>query len=105
MLTSRKVAPYAGAIVKVQYHTQTGVPVLISARWKGEPAPFGADINNEKGNYIATVGQAGQIFVRLEPGTHILKLKAGHQGECKMKVIVSEEDSAINMKKEVLECY
>lgn len=44
---------------------------------------------------------AGQIFVRLEPGTHILKLKAGHQGECKMKVIVSEEDSAINMKKEV----
>lgn len=103
--TSRKVAPYAGAIVKVQYHTQTGVPVLISARWKGEPAPFGADINNEKGNYIATVGQAGQIFVRLEPGTHILKLKAGHQGECKMKVIVSEEDSAINMKKEVLECY
>ncbi|MFB4952785.1 hypothetical protein ACE3LV_10745 [Enterobacter hormaechei subsp. hoffmannii] len=54
---------------------------------------------------MATVGQAGQIFVRLEPGTHILKLKAGHQGECKMKVIVSEEDSAINMKKEVLECY
>ncbi len=68
-------------------------------------SPFGADINNEKGNYIATVGRAGQIFVRLEPGTHILKLKAGHQGECKMKVIVSEEDSAINMKKEVPECY
>ena len=103
--TSRKVAPYAGAIVKVKYNTQTGVPVLISARWKGETVPFGADLSNEKGNYIATVGQAGQIFVRLEPGTHILKLKAGNQGECKMKVIISEEDSAINMKKEVLECY
>lgn len=89
--TSRKVAPYSGAIVKVKYDTQTGVPVLLTASWKNEPVPFGADVVDEKGNYLATAGQAGQIFMRLDPGLHVLKLKAGGQGSCSIKVSVPEK--------------
>lgn len=102
--TARKVVPYSGAIVKVKYNTQTGLPVLITANWHGQSVPFGADIVDETGNYLATTGQAGQIFVRLAPGRHILKMKAGEQGECKMTINIAENDSATNMKKEVLEC-
>ncbi|EHH6606148.1 fimbrial biogenesis outer membrane usher protein [Escherichia coli] len=95
--TSRKVAPYSGAIVKVKYDTQTGVPVLIDAGWKGQPIPFGADVIDESGNYMATAGQAGQIFTRLEPGRHVLKLKAGSQGSCSLPVEIPETVSPSNL--------
>lgn len=102
--TSRKVAPYSGAIVKVVYDTQTGIPILITASWKNEPVPFGSDIVDRMGNYLATAGQSGQIFMRLEPGQHVLRLKAGNQGSCSMKVSVPEKVPASGILKKSVPC-
>ncbi|CQJ04941.1 fimbria/pilus outer membrane usher protein [Yersinia frederiksenii] len=64
--TSQKVAPNAGAIVMVKYKTIKGYPILINAlQANGQPVPFGADVNDDKGHSIGSVGQGGQIYARV----------------------------------------
>lgn len=63
--SSHKVAPYAGAVVKVKYDTKRGIPLLIYSTWQGEPVPFGADVKDSNGNSVGVVGQAGQIYARV----------------------------------------
>ncbi|WP_422527816.1 fimbria/pilus outer membrane usher protein [Serratia fonticola] len=63
--TSQKVAPYSGAVVKVQYNTKRGTAVLINATYQGEPVPFGAAILDNKGNNVGSVGQGGQLYARV----------------------------------------
>lgn len=42
--TTRKVAPYSGALVKVKYNARKGTPILIETLFAGAPAPFGAEV-------------------------------------------------------------
>lgn len=77
--TSQKVAPYAGAVVKVKYGTRTGVPLLINATYQGEPVPFGADVLDENGNSVGSVGQGGQIYARVTDTKGQLKVTWGNQ--------------------------
>jgi outer membrane usher protein len=103
--TSRKVAPYSGAIVKVKYDTETGLPLLLNATWKGEPVPFGADVADSDGNYLATVGQSGLIFLRAEPGHHRLTLRAGGQGTCRISIDVPAEENGGKMRTLPVVCH
>jgi len=65
-LTSQKVAPYSGAVVKVKYDTTVGYPALISAPMaNGEPLPFGAEAFDSEGRHIGVVGQGGRLFARV----------------------------------------
>ncbi|MCE4053919.1 fimbria/pilus outer membrane usher protein [Pseudomonas sp. Au-Pse12] len=62
----RRVAPYAGAAVKVQFRTLVGHALLIKARHaNGEPLPLGANVTDEQGTVIGMVGQASQIYARV----------------------------------------
>lgn len=63
--TSQKVAPYSGAVVKIKYATKRGTPILVNATYKGEAVPFGADVFDNKGNSIGSVGQGGQLYARV----------------------------------------
>jgi outer membrane usher protein len=64
--TSAKVAPHAGAVVLVQFKTETGRFVLIRTHpVGGQPLPFGAEVRDASGRSIGVVGQAGQIMARL----------------------------------------
>ena len=65
-LTSQKVAPYSGAVVKVKYETTVGYPALISAPTaSGKPLPFGAEAYDSEGRHIGVVGQGGRLFARV----------------------------------------
>lgn len=65
-LTSQKVAPYSGAVVKVKYDTTVGYPALIDApTTSGKPLPFGAEAFDEDGRHIGVVGQGGKLFARV----------------------------------------
>lgn len=65
--TSEKVAPYDGAVSHIVFKTDTGVPLLIMATaGDGQPVPFGARVQDSAGNAVGSVGQAGQLYARVE---------------------------------------
>lgn len=63
--TAQKVAPFAGAVVKLKYNAKRGTPVLIKATLGDDPIPFGADVFDINGNSVGSVGQGGQIYARV----------------------------------------
>jgi outer membrane usher protein len=66
--TSAQVAPRAGSVVMVNFKSESGRFVLIQARLvDGKTLPFGAEVEDEQGQVIGVVGQAGRIMVRV-PG-------------------------------------
>ncbi|CAI1542241.1 Heat shock protein E [Serratia fonticola] len=63
--STQQVAPSAGAITMLKYQTETGTPVMLQAsRTDGKPIPLGSEVLDDKGNYLAMVGQGDLIFVR-----------------------------------------
>ncbi|MDO1528618.1 fimbria/pilus outer membrane usher protein [Fulvimonas sp. R45] len=78
--TSQQVAPYAGAVVKVVFHTDQGRSALIEARdAHGGPLPFGADVLDEQGQDVGVVGQASRLFLRGLADRGSLRVKWGDQ--------------------------
>jgi len=65
--TQQRVIPVEGAVVRLDYKTSKGKPLLIRANQPdGNALPFGASVNDENGNLVTTVSQGGQIYVRLD---------------------------------------
>lgn len=63
----QRVAPVAGAAVKLVFRTRTGNALLIKTRMpNGEVIPPGSDVLDREGVVIGMVGQEGQIYVRTE---------------------------------------
>lgn len=75
--TSQKVAPYSGAVVKLQYATKRGTPILINATYQEGPVPFGADVFDSNGNNVGSVGQGGQVYARVAEVQGLLTVKWG----------------------------
>ncbi|MBB1200857.1 fimbrial biogenesis outer membrane usher protein [Enterobacteriaceae bacterium 89] len=64
-MTTQNVAPLSGAVVKLSYPTRQGQPLLLTASWRGEPVPFGADVVDENQPTVGSVGQGGQLYARV----------------------------------------
>ncbi len=76
----QRIAPYAGAAVKVNFKTRYGYSVLIQSRLtEGQNIPMGADVRNEAGEVIGMVGQAGQAYVRVEQPQGTLTFDWGNE--------------------------
>lgn len=74
----QRIAPYAGAAVKVKFKTRHGYSVLIqSLLAEGQTIPMGADVRDATGDVIGMVGQAGQVYVRVEQLQGTLSLNWG----------------------------
>ncbi|TAN05299.1 MAG: fimbrial biogenesis outer membrane usher protein [Rhodanobacteraceae bacterium] len=64
--TSANVAPYAGAIVMVDFKSHYGRALIAYIRTaEGKPLPFGTEIKDAKGQPVGTVGQAGLALLRV----------------------------------------
>ncbi len=62
--TSTSVAPYAGAVVMVNFKTHYGRALIVRLhRADGIAVPFGADVADSQGNSVGTVGQAGRALL------------------------------------------
>ncbi|UBO72389.1 fimbria/pilus outer membrane usher protein [Aeromonas rivuli] len=85
--TLLKVVPRAGAVVKAQYQTRQGTPLLINARYQGKPVPFGAKVRDETGDYVGAVGQGGQLYARVaqSAGSLVLSWGEGKNKECRLE--------------------
>ncbi|CAK9885712.1 MAG: putative outer membrane usher protein ElfC [Candidatus Erwinia impunctatus] len=78
----KRVAPVAGASVKVSFKTRTGTPLLIaSQRPSGAIVPLGAEVYDDTGNSIGMVGQEGQVYMRSEQRKGSVTIKWGTRAE------------------------
>lgn len=75
-MTSQKVAPYSGAVVKLSYGTTMGTPVLIVLDDESR-VPFGADVFDSNHNIVGVVGQGRRIFARLPEQSGQLNVQWG----------------------------
>ncbi len=76
--TQQRVIPVEGAVVRLDYKTSKGKPLLIRAnKPDGNALPFGASVNDENGNLVTTVSQGGQIYVRLNKDVSRLHVSWG----------------------------
>ena len=83
----RQVVPYAGAVVRVRFDTVYGKQVLInSALPGGKMIPMGAEVRGRDGNVIGMVGQAGQVYARLDAqsGTLFVSWGEGESDRCQI---------------------
>jgi len=63
--SQQRVAPSAGAVVRLKFNTRTGYPLLVrSAMEGGQPLPLGAAVHDSGGASIGMVGQGGQVYAR-----------------------------------------
>ena len=63
--STQRVAPYAGAMVRLRFATLQGQAMLIAAqRPDGSAIPMGAAVYDEYDNSVGMVGQANQIYFR-----------------------------------------
>lgn len=63
--TSMKTVPRSGAVILSSFETDQGRSAIIHMRRSdGNPLPFAADVIDENGNNIGSVGQGNQVFVR-----------------------------------------
>lgn len=63
--TSAQVAPYAGAVVMVDFKSTSGRALIARIRMSdGKPAPFGAQVFDATNEALGVVGQAGLTLLR-----------------------------------------
>jgi outer membrane usher protein len=78
--SSQQVAPRAGAVVRLQYKTASGRALLVDSRLAdGGALPFGAQVRDDNGDNVGTVGQGGRIFARMPEGNRRLTVRWGDQ--------------------------
>lgn len=74
----RRVAPYAGATVRLHFNTVRGQALLITAqRPDNAPIPMGANVLDVAGNSVGMVGQANQVYLRSDRNAGALTLNWG----------------------------
>lgn len=95
--TERKVAPYAGASVLVDFKTLLGHALLIQASLPGGRAiPLGADVVDEQGTTLGMVGQGGQVYARAQAdsGRLLVRWGAGPSQRCQLPYDVNSATAA-----------
>ncbi|EIK58895.1 fimbria/pilus outer membrane usher protein [Pseudomonas lactis] len=96
--TSQQIAPRAGAVVSVNFVTVKGDALLLSVRLKDQsPLPFGANVVDDAGNSVGTVGQGGQLYARVKEGTQRLQVNWGGQNDqsCTLQVPAVKEHGQV----------
>jgi len=76
-ITSQNSVPTAGAVVLMNYSTDTGYSALFSLNHAAGPLPFGAAVTDEENNTVGYVAQGGESFVRVKNLTGKLRVKWG----------------------------
>lgn len=84
--TSQKAVPRSGAVVKVKFNTRTGIPVLITSLFNGNPLPFGAEVFDALNNYVGAVTQGGVIYAKVADMKGTLRVTWGNGAESSCKV-------------------
>jgi len=91
----QRVAPYAGAAVKVKFNTVIGNAILVKAiRSDGKAVPMGADVLDDSESIIGMVGQGSQAYLRTDKlkGTLVARWGDTPEERCSMLFDLSQQD-------------
>lgn len=100
--SERRVAPVAGAAVRVVFRTRTGHAMLINARLPdGEPVPLGADVTEPDGTIIGMAGQNGQLYLRTEhaEGELIVRWGDDERDRCRLAYRINPKETTRHLTK------
>lgn len=76
----QRIAPIAGAAVKVKFKTKFGYNLLIQTNQDASQSiPIGADVFGDNGEIVGMVGPNGEVFVRTENQQGQLMVRWGEQ--------------------------
>ena len=74
--TSAQVAPYAGAVVMLDFKSKSGQALIARIRMPdGKPVPFGAEVHDAQGNPVGIVGQDGQALLSVHANSGVLTVQ------------------------------
>lgn len=102
-----RIAPYAGATVKIVFQTRRGVALLLSVKQaNGEFVPFGAQAYDSSNQEIGLAGQRGQVYVRVAERVGKLQLKWGDQPDqsCALAYDLTQSDPEAPIVRMALAC-
>ncbi|MGE6473427.1 fimbria/pilus outer membrane usher protein, partial [Serratia proteamaculans] len=106
-LSSRSVAPRAGAVVMLDYPTRRSRPVLINSRLaSGARLPFAATaIDMQSGETIGAVGQGSRLVIRTEKDRGSIRVEWGEEPDqrCQVDYLLPERGVGKNSGYDVLE--
>ncbi|ENV56537.1 hypothetical protein F951_02235 [Acinetobacter soli CIP 110264] len=92
--TSQRIAPFAGAIAKVDFATKTGYAVYINTKTvDGNSLPFAAQVFNPKDEAVGIVAQGSMIYLRTPQAQDRLYVKWGDESNerCSVEYNVSNQ--------------
>ncbi|MCR3970914.1 fimbrial biogenesis outer membrane usher protein [Aeromonas veronii] len=83
----QRVAPLAGAVVKLNYATKVGYPLLVDLKQSDIEIPFGSEVTDAQGNNVGFVGQGGKFYAQAkeENGMLFVQWGAGAKERCGVK--------------------
>ncbi|EEY99520.1 fimbrial biogenesis outer membrane usher protein [Vibrio sp. RC586] len=87
---SRRVIPFEGAIVKLNFETQFSVPILVQSHSSGGRLPFGSVVKNVEDETVGYVAQNNQLFVRVGKPEGKLLVDLGER-TCSIAYSLSDE--------------
>ena len=94
--SQQRVAPSAGAVVRLKFNTRTGYALLVrSALEDGQPLPLGAAVYDSGGASIGMVGQGGQVYARAAEREGRLSVRWGEAPgqRCEIPYQITERDA------------
>ncbi|GAA4502220.1 fimbrial biogenesis outer membrane usher protein [Pseudaeromonas paramecii] len=78
LTTQHQVQPDAGAVIRLQFASRRGYPLLLPASLpSGTPLPFGAEVQDESGETVGAVTQGGQLYARVHARQGRLRVRWG----------------------------
>lgn len=78
--SSQQIAPYAGAIARLEFKTTKGQALIIHALGPdGNALPFGSEVLDTRNQVVGIVGQGSRIYLRTEAQKGLLQVKWGTQ--------------------------
>ncbi|MFK8935591.1 fimbria/pilus outer membrane usher protein [Acinetobacter junii] len=92
--SSQRVAPFAGAISKVDFATKTGYAIYIATKTaKGENLPFAAQVFDQNNESVGIVAQGSMVYHRTQKATDRLVVKWGDDSteQCEITYDVSSQ--------------
>lgn len=92
--SQQRVAPSAGAVVRLKFATRTGHALLVRAAMDdGKQLPLGATVYGSDGASIGMVGQGGQVYARVADREGRLTVKWGDSPaeRCEIPFQLSEQ--------------
>ncbi|MDF7680626.1 fimbrial biogenesis outer membrane usher protein [Enterobacteriaceae bacterium ESL0689] len=102
--SQKRVAPVAGAGVKVKFRTRSGAALLIKTLMKnGSSLPMGAEVYNAKNEVVGITGQGGQVYVRVEQTKGKLWVRHGHN-QCVIPYDLTNKDTKSPLINLTLDC-